>query len=87
MFPHVLCERIPYTSFKSFRVCRIQSWLFLVCVHRGSHNKAWAVALKASFWCGHCSASEAQMILDIDIPLCTVMVETFLYPIVIGCHC
>lgn len=55
----------------------IPSWLFLVSVRRGSYNKAWAVAVRLRSGVG--IARLIQLILDIDTPLCAVMVEALLY--------
>lgn len=45
-------------------------------------NKAWAVAMKASFWCGHCSVSEAPAVdpKHQDTLVCCNG-RSFLYPV------
>lgn len=77
MFSHVLCES---TLIQVFCLLEsIPSWLFLVCVYRGSYNKAWAVAVRLCSGVG--IARLIQLILNIDTPLCAELVEAFLYPV------
>lgn len=84
MFPRVLCEGVPYTSFLSLRECQKVSQVGCFwCVYtEGATTKPgqW-LWMRASFQCGIAvPARLLQLILNIDTTLCAVTAEAFLYP-------